>query len=100
MNTFPQVRHSWTAARHSITRRLIPAGVNTRSNDLVYRVLYLQPRFPFGHRVMSMPPHEGHVRATIWTRRLARNFRFRCWYAFRRVFRINLLVRAYTRCRW
>src|SRR5947209_8457415 len=26
MNTFPQVRHSWTAARHSITRRLIPPG--------------------------------------------------------------------------
>jgi hypothetical protein len=94
MNTVPQVRHSWTAARHSITRRLIPAGVSTRSKDLLYRVLYPQPRFAFGHRVMSMPPHEGHVRATTCTRWLARSFRFRCWYAFRRAFRISLLVRA------
>jgi hypothetical protein len=43
---------------------------------------------------MSMPPHEGHVRATTCIRWLARNFRFRCWYAFRRALRINLLLRA------
>jgi hypothetical protein len=44
--------------------------------------------------MMSVPSHEGHVRATICTCRLARSFRFRCWYAFRRALRISLLVRA------
>src|SRR6516165_498559 len=97
INVLPQFVHSCAGARHSMTLRLMPEGVNTRSRTrltLGWPVTF----FPFDHRIISVPPHLGHLLLVISMRRLTRSRWFSYPLARFFFFFSTLLVRTNTRC--
>src|SRR5262245_31803311 len=73
----PHLQHSWMVVRHSMTFRLIPVEVNTRSNAFLRLVEYPITFLPLAHWTTSDSPHAGHFWSMIWTCWLTRSFRFR-----------------------